>query len=51
LTKVQQQILAQEGRRTSRTAVVEVMLQAFALAVAGDQARTRFRILPGGRPE
>jgi hypothetical protein len=49
LTKVQQQILAQEGRRTSRTAVVEVMLQAFALAVAGEPARARLRVLDGGR--
>lgn len=49
LTKVQEQILAQEGRKTSRTAVVEVMLQAFALAVADDQARTRLPCREAGR--
>jgi hypothetical protein len=36
LTQVRDQSLAQEGRRTARTAVAEVMLQAFSLPVAGD---------------
>jgi hypothetical protein len=49
LTQVRDQSLAQEGRRTARTAVAEVMLQAFAMPVAGDQARGRLRVLEGGR--
>jgi hypothetical protein len=45
LTQVRDQSLAQEGRRTARTAVAEVMLQAFSLPVAGDQARARLRLV------
>jgi hypothetical protein len=45
LTQVKEQSLAQEGRRTARTAVAEVMLQAFAMPVAGNQARARLRLV------
>jgi hypothetical protein len=47
LTQVREQSLAQEGRKTSRTAVAEVMLQAFAMPVAGEQARARLRVVEG----
>jgi hypothetical protein len=51
LTQVKEQSLAQEGRRTARTAVAEIMVQALRLPVAGDQARARLRVLDGGRAE
>jgi hypothetical protein len=48
LTQVQHQIEAQEGGSTKRTAVASLMLEAFRMPVAGDQARARWRVVDGG---
>jgi hypothetical protein len=47
LARVQQQLQAQEGPTSRRSAVAELMLQAFRLPVAGEQARARFRVIAG----
>jgi hypothetical protein len=49
LTEVQAQIAAQEGSQPGRGVVVELMRQAFALPIAGDQARARLRVIEGAR--
>ena len=45
LRQVKDQVAAQEGTSTKRGAVAELMLQAFDMPVAGDQARSRLRLV------
>jgi hypothetical protein len=47
LTRVKDQVEAQEGESTKRGAVAELMLQAFAMPAAGAQARARLRLVDG----
>ena len=49
LRQVKAQVEAQEGVGTKRAAVAELMLQAFDMPVAGDQARARLQVVEGGR--
>lgn len=46
LATVQAQIVAQEGP-SKRTAVAELMVEAFRLPTAGAEARARFRVIAG----
>ncbi len=48
LQAVQAQIGEQEQDQPGRKLVVDVMLQAFALPVAGDQVRARWQVIDGG---
>jgi hypothetical protein len=50
LRQVTAQVEAQEGTPTKRGAVAELMLQAFDMPVAGEQARARLRLVDGGGP-
>jgi hypothetical protein len=47
LTKVKEQTAAQKGPSSARGTVAELMLQALKLPVAGEQARTRLRVIAG----
>jgi hypothetical protein len=49
LRQVKSQVEAQEGAGTKRAAVAELMLQAFDMPVAGDQARARLEVVEGGK--
>lgn len=51
LDEVEKQQVQQEGRSTTRGAVVHLLRQAFELPVAGAQVRAGFRVVPGGRPD
>jgi len=42
------QIGALEGGGTGRVVVAEIMLRAFDMPVAGEQARSRFQVIVGG---
>jgi hypothetical protein len=51
LEEIEAQQVQQEGRSTTRGAVVHLLRQAFELPVAGQQVRAAFRVLDGGRPD
>jgi hypothetical protein len=50
LREMRAQIEAQEGPDTARNAVVDLMLTAFDLPIAGVDARSRFQLIAGGKP-
>jgi hypothetical protein len=50
LAQVEQQQLDQEGGPTARTAVCATMRQAFAMPVAGEQARRGWRVISSDDP-
>ena len=51
LAVVQKQAEEQEGKRTARTLVAELMRKAFDLPFAGEQARARLTVIDGGAAE
>ena len=51
LDEIEAQQVAQEGRSTTRGAVVHLLRQAFAIPLAGERVERPFRLIDGGRPE